>query len=66
VSAALERAARLIEGLEAGDRRAMSRAITAAEAAGDEGRAILRAIEPRLGRARLVGFTGRPAPASRR
>ena len=60
MSAALERAARLIEGLEAGDRRALSRAITAAEAAGDEGRAILRAIEPRLGRARLVGFTGPP------
>jgi LAO/AO transport system kinase len=60
VSAAPDRAARLIAGLDAGDRRALSRAITAAEAAGEEGRAILRSIEPRLGRARLVGFTGPP------
>jgi LAO/AO transport system kinase len=60
VSAALERAARLVKGLDAGDRHALSRAITAAEAAGEEGRAILRSIEPRLGRARLVGFTGPP------
>ncbi|HLN11040.1 MAG TPA: methylmalonyl Co-A mutase-associated GTPase MeaB [Xanthobacteraceae bacterium] len=51
---------RLIDGLFAGERRALARAITAVETEGDAGRAILRAIQQRLGRALVVGFTGPP------
>ena len=51
---------RLIDGLLAGERRAVARAISAVESEGEDGREILRAIQPRLGRACVVGFTGPP------
>ena len=51
---------RLVEKLLGGEPAALARAITAVETESEEGRAILRAIQPRLGRARLVGFTGPP------
>jgi LAO/AO transport system kinase len=46
--------------LFAGDRRALARAITAVENETTEAPAVLAAIHPRLGRARIVGFTGAP------
>lgn len=46
--------------LFAGERTAVARAITAVENETDEARAVLAAIRPRLGRARLIGFTGPP------
>ena len=48
------------ERLFAGERTAVARAITAVENETDEARAVLAAIRPRLGRARLIGFTGPP------
>ncbi len=49
-----------IERLLAGDRAALSRAITAVENDGAEARAVLGAIHDRLGRALVVGVTGPP------
>jgi len=49
-----------IERLLAGDRVALSRAITAVENDGAETRAVLGAIHDRLGRALVVGVTGPP------
>ena len=43
-----------------GDRLALSRAITAVENETPEAAAVLRAVQPHLGRARVVGFTGAP------
>jgi LAO/AO transport system kinase len=57
---ASNRLPRLIEGLFAGERRALARAITAVETEGEDGRAILRAIQQRLGHALVIGFTGPP------
>ncbi len=50
----------LVGRLVAGDRRALSRAITALEADSEPGRALLRALQPHLGNALVVGFTGPP------
>lgn len=49
-----------IPALLAGDRAALSRAITAVENETPEAQAVLRAIHGRLGRALVVGFTGAP------
>ncbi|HUC60669.1 MAG TPA: methylmalonyl Co-A mutase-associated GTPase MeaB [Alphaproteobacteria bacterium] len=46
--------------LLAGDRAALARALTAVESGGDEAAEVLRAIYPKLGRARVVGVTGAP------
>jgi len=53
-------AAPWLDRLFAGDRVAIARAITAVENDTDEARPVLAAIRPRLGRARLLGFTGPP------
>jgi LAO/AO transport system kinase len=50
----------LVERLLRGEPAALARAITAVETESEKGRDILRAVQPRLGRARLVGFTGAP------
>jgi LAO/AO transport system kinase len=50
----------LVARLIGGEPAALARAITAVETESPRGREILRAIQPRLGRARLVGFTGPP------
>jgi LAO/AO transport system kinase len=52
--------ASLVERLLRGEPAALARAITAVETESARGRDILRAVQPRLGRARLVGFTGPP------
>lgn len=52
--------ATLVERLLAGEAAALARAITAVENAGPEMAEILGAIQPRLGHARVVGFTGPP------
>jgi LAO/AO transport system kinase len=49
-----------LEHLLAGDRAALARALSAVESGGDEAARVLRAIYPKLGRARVVGFTGAP------
>lgn len=49
-----------IAALLAGERRALSRCITWVENQTPQGAAVLGAIHPRLGRARVVGFTGSP------
>ena len=55
-----EAAERLAERVVAGERLALAKAITLVEGDTGEATALLRAIEPRLGRARVVGFTGPP------
>jgi LAO/AO transport system kinase len=50
----------LVERLLRGEPAALARAITAVETESAKGRDILRAVQPHLGRARLVGFTGPP------
>jgi LAO/AO transport system kinase len=50
----------VVEGVLAGRRRAIGRAITMAESRGPEGRAVMRALHPRGGRALRVGITGSP------
>ena len=52
--------AALAERIIAGDRRAIGQAITLVENAGAGSRALLEALAPRLGRARIVGVTGPP------
>jgi len=49
-----------VEGLLAGNRRAIARAITAFESDAPEAAAIAAAIAPRLGRAHVIGITGAP------
>ncbi len=44
----------------AGERRALARAISAAENETESGKALLRELQPHLGRARVVGITGPP------
>jgi LAO/AO transport system kinase len=44
----------------AGDRRALSRALTIVENGGEEARALLDHLYPKVGRARRIGFTGPP------
>ncbi|HEY5791110.1 MAG TPA: methylmalonyl Co-A mutase-associated GTPase MeaB [Gammaproteobacteria bacterium] len=46
--------------LFAGDRRALARALTAVENETPDGLALLRALDGRLGRARVIGITGPP------
>jgi LAO/AO transport system kinase len=50
----------LIDGVKKGDALAVSRAISAAENGTPEGRALLDAIAPLVGRAVRMGFTGPP------
>jgi LAO/AO transport system kinase len=50
----------LLTGLFAGEVRALARAITAVESGAPTAAAIQKAIQPRLGNAVLVGFTGAP------
>jgi LAO/AO transport system kinase len=50
----------LVERLLRGEPAALARAITAVETESERGRDVLRAVQGRLGRARLVGFTGPP------
>ncbi len=50
----------LIAGIQAGDRRALARAMTLVEDATDAGREIIRAVYPNTGRAALLGLTGPP------
>jgi LAO/AO transport system kinase len=50
----------LAAGLRAGERVALARAITAVENETAEAAAVLRAIQPHLGHARVHGFTGAP------
>lgn len=52
------RAEALVAGLLAGDRRALSRALTAVENESADALAVLRGIYPRLGRSRVIGVTG--------
>ncbi|HEU4323236.1 MAG TPA: methylmalonyl Co-A mutase-associated GTPase MeaB [Roseiflexaceae bacterium] len=54
------RAAELSAGLLAGQRRALSRAITVAETGGPLARALLAQVYTRSGRAHVVGVTGSP------
>jgi LAO/AO transport system kinase len=49
-----------LDRLFAGDRSALARALVAVESEGDAAAPVLRAIYPRLGRARVVGVTGAP------
>lgn len=50
----------LVAGVLAGDRRALARLITRAEAGGDECRPALAAVHRHTGRAHVVGVTGVP------
>jgi LAO/AO transport system kinase len=50
----------LLEGVKKGDPLAVSRAISAAENGTAEGRSLLDAIAPAVGRATRLGFTGPP------
>lgn len=50
----------VVEGVLAGRRRAIGRAITMAESRGDDGRAVMRALHPRGGHALRIGITGSP------
>ncbi|MFI6577240.1 methylmalonyl Co-A mutase-associated GTPase MeaB [Nocardiopsis sp. NPDC050513] len=53
-------AARLVERVREGDRRALARAITLVENGAPELREIMAGLAPSTGRARVVGFTGSP------
>lgn len=48
------------EGVVAGHRRAIARALTVVERGGNEAATLLRELFPRAGRARVVGVTGAP------
>ncbi len=50
----------IIARLRSGEPLALARAITAVENETEDAAAILRAIQPHLGRARVHGFTGPP------
>lgn len=51
---------RLAADLQAGDRRALARALSLAERGGPQARALLAALYPASGRAHVVGITGPP------
>src|SRR5690348_8586951 len=53
-------AAELSEGLLAGDKRALARAISLVENDDPEGWALVREVYPKTGKAAVVGFTGPP------
>jgi LAO/AO transport system kinase len=57
-SGGVDTAAELVEGVLAGNRRALARAITHVEADSAIGREVLARIYPRTGRAQTVGITG--------
>lgn len=57
-SGVVDTATALVEGVLAGDRRALARAITHVEADSVIGREVLARIYPRTGRAQTVGITG--------
>ncbi|TAK81119.1 MAG: methylmalonyl Co-A mutase-associated GTPase MeaB [Dehalococcoidia bacterium] len=57
-SGVVDTATALVEGVLAGDRRALARAITHVEADSVTGREVLARIYPRTGRAQTVGITG--------
>ncbi|MFQ5341379.1 MAG: methylmalonyl Co-A mutase-associated GTPase MeaB [Anaerolineae bacterium] len=48
------------DGVLAGDRRAIARAITQVERGGQQARTILAQLYPRTGRAQIIGVTGSP------
>lgn len=50
----------VVAGVRAGDRRALGRAISLAEAAGDAGRRVVSELASDAGRALIVGLTGAP------
>jgi len=50
----------LIAGILAGERRALARAMSAVENETNAGKALLRELQPHLGRARVLGITGPP------
>jgi len=50
----------LLARADAGDQRALARAITLVEEGGERGDELLRALRPRTGRAAVVGITGAP------
>jgi LAO/AO transport system kinase len=50
----------LVEGVRAGDRRALARAISLVENDDPEGWELVRRVYPKTGRAAMVGFTGPP------
>ncbi|MEO1204845.1 MAG: methylmalonyl Co-A mutase-associated GTPase MeaB [Pseudomonadota bacterium] len=52
--------AALISGLAAGDRRAIAKAVTTLEAFSSDAPGLLQALQPELGNALVVGFTGPP------
>ena len=52
--------AQVVEGVLAGKRRAIGRAISMAESLGPEGREVVRALHPRAGHALRIGITGSP------
>jgi LAO/AO transport system kinase len=52
--------AELVEGVLAGNRRSVARAISVVENGGPQARELVAAIYPRTGRASVVGFTGPP------
>src|SRR6266576_5116459 len=60
VAAAGRTAADLTEGLLAGDKRALARAISLVENDDPEGWALVREVYPKTGKASMVGFTGPP------
>lgn len=50
----------LAEGIRAGDRRALARAISLVEDAGETGRQVVEILYPQTGKSRLLGITGPP------
>lgn len=50
----------LLQGVEAGDRRALARALTVIESGTQEAQALLRAVYPKAGSATVIGLTGAP------
>ena len=52
--------AEVADGVLAGRRRAIGRAISMAESLGPEGREVMRLLHPRAGRAMRIGITGSP------
>ena len=55
-----EKLQKTIDGLMEGDRASLARSITAVENRTPDARHILKSIQPKLGRALVVGFTGPP------
>lgn len=51
---------RLAQRVEKGDLRALGRALTLVEVGGSDGRALLKRLEGKCGKARIIGFTGPP------